>query len=137
MKGKATRRTFAVALFGAAMLASALPADAASRVCRQLQADLADASGGRGQPRMVGKYDAAIDRQRGEIDKARRQARRAGCFFSLFGSNVSQCAMLNAAMDRMGGNLDKLQQKRARLAGGGCGRVRRADEEGVGALEDA
>jgi hypothetical protein len=125
MNGKASRRAVAVALFGAAMLASALPADAAERICRQLQAELADASGGRGQPRLVAKYDAAIDRQQGEIDKARSQARRAGCFFSLFGSNVSQCAMLNAAIDRMGGNLDKLQKRRAKLTGGGSSRDRR------------
>jgi hypothetical protein len=124
MNSKASRRTAAIALLGAAMLAFAFPADAASRICRQLQSELAGASAGRGQSRMVGKYDDAIDRQRGQIDKARGQARRAGCFFSLFGSNVSQCARLNAAIDRMGGNLDKLRERRAKFAGGGSGRDR-------------
>jgi hypothetical protein len=74
MKGNASRQAFAAVLLGAAMLAPVLPADAASRICRQLQAELADASGGRGQPRLVAKYDSAIDRQRGEIEKARGQA---------------------------------------------------------------
>jgi hypothetical protein len=125
MKGKASRRIVAVAFLGAAMLASAMPADAASRTCRQLQTALAKSAIGRGQPRLVSKYDAAIERQLGEIEKARGQARRAGCGFSLFGGNISQCAMLNAAVERMGRNLDKLQHKRARLAGGGSGRDRR------------
>jgi hypothetical protein len=125
MKGKATRRTVAVALLGAALGMCALPADAASRICRQLRAELADASGGRGQPRLVARYDDAIGRQQAEIDKARSQARRAGCFFAIFGSDRSQCAALNAAVERMGGNLDKLQKKRARLAAGGSGRDRK------------
>ncbi len=124
MKSKASRRIAAVALFGAAMLATALPADAASRICRQLQAELAGGSSGRGQPRLVAKYDDAIDRQRREIEKARSQARRAGCFFAIFGSDRSQCTMLNAAIERMGNNLDKLQAKRARLTGGGSARNR-------------
>lgn len=124
MKGKASRRAVAAALLGAALLASAPPADAASRICRQLQAELADASGGRGQPRLVAKYDDAIDRQQAEIEKARGQARRAGCFFAIFGSDRAQCAALGAAVERMGGNLDKLQKKRARLAAGGSGRDR-------------
>jgi hypothetical protein len=124
MTGKATRRAVAAALFGAALAVSALPADAASRICRQLRAELADAPGGRGQPRLVAKYDDAIDRQQAEIEKARSQARRAGCFFAIFGSDRSQCAMLNAAVERMGGNLDKLQKKRAKLAAGGSGRDR-------------
>ena len=126
MKGKASRRLFAVALFGAATFVCALPADAASRICRQLQAELQHAgSGGKAKPRLLVKYDDAIDRQRGEIDKARRQARRAGCGFLLFGGNVSRCAGLNAAIDRMGGNLDKLVAKRASLATGGSRRDRR------------
>jgi hypothetical protein len=119
MKGNASRQAFAAVLLGAAMLAPVLPADAASRICRQLQAELADASGGRGQPRLVAKYDSAIDRQRGEIEKARGQARRAGCFFAIFSSDRSQCTMLDAAIKRMNGNLDKLQKKRGKLAGSG------------------
>ncbi|RUX91332.1 hypothetical protein EN993_27390, partial [Mesorhizobium sp. M7D.F.Ca.US.004.01.2.1] len=48
---------------------------AASRVCRQLEADLAAASrGGDGGPAMIRKYDAAIARQHEQISKARSQA---------------------------------------------------------------
>ncbi|AEH88565.1 MULTISPECIES: DUF2865 domain-containing protein [Mesorhizobium] len=96
---------------------------AASRVCRQLEADLAAASrGGGGGPAMIRKYDAAIERQREQISKARGQANGAGCGFSLFSRNVNQCAGLNATIDRMNANLDSLQAKRAQLAGGGGSR---------------
>lgn len=71
---------------------------------------------------MVRKYDAAIDRQREQISKARSQANAAGCGFSLFSRNINQCAGLNATIDRMNANLDSLQAKRAQLAGGGGSR---------------
>ncbi|BAV45628.1 hypothetical protein MesoLj113a_42850 [Mesorhizobium sp. 113-1-2] len=93
---------------------------AASRVCRQLEADLAAASrGGGGGPAIIRRYDAAIDRQREQIEKARDQASGAGCGFSLFSRNINRCAGLNATIDRMNANLDSLQAKRARLADGG------------------
>lgn len=98
---------------------------AASRVCRQLEADLAAASrGGGGGPAMIRKYDAAIDRQREQISKARDQASNSGCGFSLFSRNINRCAGLNATIDRMNANLDSLQAKRAQLAGGGSRRDR-------------
>jgi hypothetical protein len=97
---------------------------AASRACRQLEADLAAASRGGGGPAMIRKYDAAIARQHEQISKARGQASQAGCGFSLFGRNLNQCAGLNATIDRMNANLDALQSKRERLAGGGSRRDR-------------
>ena len=97
---------------------------AASRVCRQLEADLAAASRGGGGPALSRKYDAAIERQRQQISKTRGQASSAGCSFSLFSRNVSQCAGLNATIDRMNANLDALQSKRERLANGGSRRDR-------------
>lgn len=125
MVGKQTGQALVAALLGAAMLASAQPADAASRTCRQLRAELAAATGARGKPRLIAKYDDAIARQHREIDKARSQSRRANCFFALFGSDRAQCAMLDAALKRMDGNLAKLEKKRAGLAGGGSSRERR------------
>jgi hypothetical protein len=105
--------------------ATIVESQAASRVCRQLEADLAAASrggGGGGGPAMVRKYDAAIDRQREQISKARDQASNSGCGFSLFSRNINRCAGLNATIDRMNANLDSLQAKRAQLAGGGGSR---------------
>lgn len=105
-------------LLGAVVLSMAVEAQAASRICRQLQAELASLPRGGGRVRQVGRYDDAIDRQRVEIAKARDRARGAGCNFFLFGGSVAQCASLNATLDRMNGNLDALQRKREQLSGG-------------------
>ncbi|WP_137931026.1 DUF2865 domain-containing protein [Mesorhizobium comanense] len=120
------KRAHAAMLLGLLLSGAAITEpQAASRVCRQLEADLASASrGGGGGPAMVRKYDAAIDRQREQISKARSQANAAGCGFSLFSRNINQCAGLNATLDRMNANLDSLQAKRAQLAGGGSRRDR-------------
>ncbi|MEI9402986.1 DUF2865 domain-containing protein [Mesorhizobium sp. Cs1330R2N1] len=95
---------------------------AASRICRQLEAELAATRGGGGGPGLVRKYDDAIARQREQLAKARGRASDAGCGFTLFSRNVSQCAAINASIERMNANLDTLQTKRERLAGGGGSR---------------
>ncbi|MGX5828311.1 DUF2865 domain-containing protein [Mesorhizobium sp. 43Arga] len=118
------KRAHAAMLLGLLLAGAAITEpQAASRVCRQLEADLAAASrGGGGGPAMIRKYGAAIDRQREQISKAREQADSAGCGFSLFSRNINRCAGLNATIDRMNANLDSLQAKRAQLAGGGGSR---------------
>jgi hypothetical protein len=125
MAGGGWKLTHAAALLGALALSCAIVTQpqAASRVCRQLEADLTATSGG-GGPAQVRKYDAAIVRQREQLAKARGQSSNAGCGFSLFGRNVAACAALNATIDRMNANLDALQGKRGQLAGGGPRRDR-------------
>jgi hypothetical protein len=95
---------------------SSTPALADSRVCRQLEAELA-ASAGRGTAPAFYKYDDAIARQRDELAKARRQARGQRCGFALTGNGVRQCALLNATIEKMAINLEALQRKRGQLAG--------------------
>src|SRR5438445_5114353 len=126
MTGGGWKQAHAAMLLGLLLSGAAIAEpQAASRVCRQLEADLAAASrGGGGGPAMIRKYDAAIDRQREQISKARSQANSTGCGFSLFSRNINQCAGLNATIDRMNANLDSLQAKRAQLAGGGSRRDR-------------
>ncbi|CAN7714203.1 DUF2865 domain-containing protein [Mesorhizobium sp. LjNodule214] len=127
MAGAGLRLTHLAALLGAlaASVIAVTSPQAASRACRQLEAQLAAASnGGGGKPGLIRKYDDAITRQRQQLAKARRQASNAGCGFSLFSRNVSECAALNATIDRMNANLDALQSKRERLAGGGTRRDR-------------
>ncbi|GLS38756.1 hypothetical protein GCM10010869_43530 [Mesorhizobium tianshanense] len=127
MTGRGWKLTCAAALLGAvALLGFAVTQpQAASRVCRQLEADLAAASrGGGGKPALLRKYDDAIVRQREQISKAGHQSDRAGCGFSLFERNRNACAALDAMLDRMNANLDALQVKRAELAGGGSRRDR-------------
>lgn len=127
MTGERWRLTHVAALLGALVLSAIAVTEprAASRVCRQLEADLAAASrGGGGGPELIRKYDAAIERQREQISRARGQSSNAGCGFSLFSRNVRECAGLNATIDRMNANLDSLQAKRTRLSSGGSRRDR-------------
>jgi hypothetical protein len=118
--------TLMAALLGALVLSTVTITEpqAASRVCRQLEAELASASNGGGKSGMVRKYDNAIARQREQLDKVRGRASDANCGFSLFSRYVSECAALNRSIDRMNANLDALQAKRAQLAGGGSRRDR-------------
>ncbi|CAN7560686.1 DUF2865 domain-containing protein [Mesorhizobium amorphae] len=127
MAGAGLRLTHLAALLGAlaASVIGVTEPQAASRACRQLEAQLAAASnGGGGKPGLIRKYDDAITRQRQQLARARGQASDASCGFSLFSRNVSECAALNATIDRMNANLDALQAKRERLAGGGTRRDR-------------
>ncbi|MER9201959.1 DUF2865 domain-containing protein [Mesorhizobium sp. M0933] len=127
MTGACWKLTRAAALLGALLLGgiAVTQAQAAPRLCRQLEADLAAASrGGGGKPALLRKYDDAIVRQRQQISKAVSQASSAGCGFSLSRRNANACAALDATIDRMAANLDALQAKRADLAGGGSRRDR-------------
>jgi hypothetical protein len=126
MKGAGLKLTHLLALL-AALAGSAVAetqSQAASRACRQLEAELAATRGGGGGPGIVRKYDDAIQRQREQLAKARGRASDANCGFTLFSRNVSQCAAINASIQRMNANLDTLQAKRARLAAGGTQRDR-------------
>lgn len=104
----------ALALAFACLLAATSGADANTRVCRQLEAELASA--GNGGSAKYRKYDAAVNRQRDQLDIARRQARRAGCGFSFFGG-AGECGALNTQIDKMERNLQALERKRKQLGG--------------------
>lgn len=125
MARRAGKLAFCAALLGAVALSSVGigHATAASRLCRQLEAELVSA-GGRASPAQIKKYDSAIARQGQEMAKARSRANRAGCGFSILSGNVGTCATLNASMDRMTDNLDNLRRDRARLAKGASRRDR-------------
>ncbi|MFC5386543.1 DUF2865 domain-containing protein [Aquamicrobium segne] len=83
--------------------------------CRQLEAQLARASSATSS-KATKKYDAAIVRQRGQIEKTRLRTRKAGCGFAVFSRNRPQCEELNAALKRMEANLKNLTATRAGLA---------------------
>lgn len=126
MKGTGLKPTHLVALL-AALAGSAMAvteSQAASRICRQLETELAATHGGGGGPGLVRKYDDAIARQREQLAKARGRASDASCGFTLFSRNVGECAAINASIQRMNANLDTLQAKRERLAAGGTRRDR-------------
>ncbi len=113
----------ALALALACLLAATSGAMSNTRVCRQLETELASA-GNSGSTKSR-KYDAAVTRQREQLDIARRQARRAGCGFSFFGG-ATECGALNAQIDKMERNLQALERKRKQLAGNADPRRERA-----------
>lgn len=97
--------------------------NAQSRLCRQLEAQLAATSSGGNSPQFR-KYDRAVKTQRRELKKAKRNARRAGCrtgALSIFGNgnNRSQCNALISTIDRMEQNLAQLERRLARYDDGG------------------
>ncbi|WP_202329094.1 DUF2865 domain-containing protein [Mesorhizobium sp. L-8-3] len=98
------------------------PAAAASRVCRQLEAELAAARGGIKQG-LHRKYDRAVAAQAEQIAIARRQARAAGCGFRILGTSAA-CNALDDRIGRMESNLSTLRRKRAQLAPGAPRRTR-------------
>lgn len=96
----------------------ATDAEASPKACRQIEAQLASLSkGSAGSPAAVRRYDDAIARQQQQMQKARGQARQAGCGRAISGSSVAFCASVNASMDRMQRNLADLQARRAKLGG--------------------
>ena len=115
----------AALVLAAAAIVSLLPegALAASRVCRQLEAELAAGSRGGGSAGQLRKQDASIERQREQLQLAKRQARRSGCGFKLFGGSDS-CSPLNLKIEKMERNLDALQRRRSRSADAGSSRSR-------------
>jgi hypothetical protein len=116
---RASRRLGAV--FAALLLCLPLlsqPASANTRVCRQLEAELASARKGSGGSVLYRKYDRAVAAQSEQIAIARLQAREAGCGFSVL-SGRSACGLLNDKIGKMERNLAALQRRRGQLAFGG------------------
>ena len=95
---------------------------AASRLCRQLEAELASAS--RPSAAQLRRYDTAIDKQRGQIRKARNRRENAGCGRALFRNSRAECGALNTKLERMERNLEALQRKRRELTGENSGQAR-------------
>jgi hypothetical protein len=105
-------------LVSAAAMGSAL---AQSAECARLQQAIAASGHGNGQS---GQYEAAAQKQRGEIDRTVAYAQQIGCEnhkFLFFGNNPPpQCDQINAQISRMQANLAALQ---ARAGGGEGGRA--------------
>lgn len=120
------RFLLAAAAFLLAMALSALDVQAQSRVCRQIESQLASLSSGGGGSAQSRRYDRAIEQQGAQIQKARRQLQRAGCGGGFFSSNrgSSACDAIEGGIDRMQRNLSSLERKRAQM-GGGDGNPRR------------
>jgi hypothetical protein len=99
------------------------PSHAASRFCRQLEAELAATADGRPAAQSR-RQEASIARQREQLQLAKRQARNSGCGFRLFGGGSNSCRAINQKIDRMEGNLAALERRRSRSADAGSGHTR-------------
>lgn len=122
-------RLAAIATCLIALALAASEAQAQSRLCRQLEARLVEVSAGGGASRETRRYDRAIEAQRGQIQRARRQMQRAGCSggFSLFGrGDGSACPALSRTLRSMERNLAQLERRRGQLDGGRPDRRERA-----------
>lgn len=111
--------------FAAAALIVILPAPVAqadSRLCSQLEAELAATFSGPGGK--AEQYDAAISRQHEQGQSLREQSRQAGCASAMVGNAVAFCGGIAAALKRMDTNLAELQRARATVGGGDAGRER-------------
>ena len=108
-------RALSLALAIAAGLVAS-EASAQSRVCRQLEAQLAGLSGGGTFSAQARRYDRAIEQQRLQLAKGEQRYRRAACG-SLFGSRGQGCDALGRSLDVMERNLSDLQRARSRMGG--------------------
>jgi hypothetical protein len=102
---------------------------AANPICVRLEAQLATIDrGGTGDPakdEQIRRYQDAVAKQQGELDKVALQAKRMGCessgFLSLFNSQSAQCGPVNDQIQRMRANLDQITISLERLRSGGLG----------------
>ena len=101
--------------------ATTTPAGAQSVACLQLQNQLSAINSGgvkRSQPSpRAREFDSAIKKQRAQITKTNRIAKRNWCGKTLFNKRKSPaCAKILSRLGKMKSNLSALQKKRKRLA---------------------
>ncbi|RST86975.1 DUF2865 domain-containing protein [Aquibium carbonis] len=116
-EGAIRRAMLAMVLLLAGVLATS-DASASSRLCRDLEGQLARVGGGGASPARARQYERAIADQRRQIDRAESQARRAGCAGGFGRSSPSACQSLRATLDRMYANLSTLERSHRQLSGG-------------------
>lgn len=115
---------------GTAALAQGAPVDhGAPRnpMCLRLEAQLAAFDRGQGgdpgRAEQIRRYEEAASRQQAELDRMAEQARRSGCGegrgFFIFGGQPPQCEQMNAQIQRMRSNLDRMLTGLQQLQSGG------------------
>lgn len=85
-------------------------------LCLRLEAQLAAFDRGQGvdpgRAEQIRRYEEAAARQQAELDRMTEQARRTGCGegrgFFIFGGQPPQCDQMNAQIQRMRSNLDRM-----------------------------
>ncbi len=109
------------------------PVSRGNPMCARLESQLSalDRSGDGGLSDQARRYEDAAARQQSELERLTAQARRAGCEgsgFFLFNRQPPQCDALNAQIQRMRANLDRMQMDMYRMqrSGPDLGEQRRA-----------
>ena len=116
------------ASLAAAQTFSPPPGGSRDQVCNRLEAQLSGIDRASGDPARVEqlrRYEDAIGRQQGELDRAVAQSRRLGCessgFFQLFNPQQSQqCGPLTKQIQDMRNNLTRIQADLQRMQGAGA-----------------
>ncbi|HEY0438603.1 MAG TPA: DUF2865 domain-containing protein [Xanthobacteraceae bacterium] len=114
---------------GAEALAQAPVDQGAARnpMCLRLEAQLAAFDRGQGgdpgRVEQIRRYEEAASKQQAELDRMTEQARRSGCGesrgFFIFGGQPPQCEQMNAQVQRMRSNLERMLAGLQQLQGGG------------------
>ena len=118
-----------VMLSAAALCASAAaqtpasPPGSSDAVCVRLESQLASIDRGVADPAradQVKRYEDSVAKAQADLDRAQAQSRKYGCegiggFFSLFTGSSPQCGPINAQIQQMRGNLDRLMSDLERL----------------------
>ena len=111
---RAGSRIAAVGLAALIAAFAAAPAAAGPGACRQIERQLAGATG---EPREARRFDRAIRTQQIEFQKVQAQLANGGCS-GFLGALRGHCASLQATARRMETNLAALRQGRAALRAG-------------------
>jgi hypothetical protein len=99
-------------------------------VCSRLEAQLATVDHGTPDPAradLISHAEEAIAKQQADLDRLAAQSHRVGCegiagFFSLFTGQSQQCQPLNAQIQQIRGNLDRMMSDLERLKSGNTDR---------------
>ncbi|HML08533.1 MAG TPA: DUF2865 domain-containing protein [Xanthobacteraceae bacterium] len=125
--GRLTLCAVAFIVFAAPAAAQGLPPDqSANSVCARLEGQLAIVDRGTADParaELIQHAEDAVARQQADLDRTLAQSRRQGCegiggFFALFTGQAPQCQPLNAQIQQMRGNLDRMMSDLERLKSG-------------------
>jgi hypothetical protein len=98
-------------------------------VCQRLEAQLAALERGQLDPARAAhlrRYEDALRRQQGELDRVVMHSRRLGCqgggFFSLFSGQPEECPALNRQIQQMHANIDRMMMEMRQIQGGAADR---------------
>ncbi len=99
---------------------------ASNPVCVRYEAQLAALNRGAADPAradQMRRYEDSIAKQQGELDRILAQSRKLGCegggFFALFTGRAPQCEPVNAQLQQMRDNLDRMMSDLERIKSGG------------------